>query len=459
MQLPIELVGGTNRNRSKRIAETKCINLIPERVSQGGRSTSAYHGAPGSILEHDFGASVRGLEFFGDRIYAVAGDSAYYIDEAATLTPVSVGTIPNDGKQVYIGSGNDVVAIGNETTTLYYISSLSLQTVSASHKTGGGCFLDGKFIFYKPDSNRWWSTESNSAITIDAADTTTCVSQSDYLKATHNHDQQLLLAGEKTIEVWSTATSGNPPFTKRVTIPVGLIASRSMASLVSGVCFLGHDRQVYQLNGYTPVPISTNEGSDIQHFLESATNTQIEGAFAFSYEQDGGEFYWLTVPGIGTFVYDASTRLWSQRSSGTEGAEHNATCYVSAWGQHYLGTSTGKLVRLDLDTYTEAGETIKQVRSFRINIPEGEFRTLDKIVLINDTGTILSTDDPLMGCRYSKDSGMSWAEKEPVSIGKQGDYRNETWFWQFGTARSFDIEIYNTNDCRISLAGAYCEVS
>lgn len=63
MQLPIELVGGTNRNRSKRIAETKCINLIPERVSQGGRSTSAYHGAPGSILEHDFGASVRGLEF------------------------------------------------------------------------------------------------------------------------------------------------------------------------------------------------------------------------------------------------------------------------------------------------------------------------------------------------------------------------------------------------------------
>ena len=460
MQIPIDLVGGTNRNRSKRIAETKCINLVPELVASGGRSTSVYHGAPGTIEKYNFGSHCRGLTFFDNKIWSVFGDKFHYIEESTILSPTEIGDIPNDGDFVYIGSGNNVVAVGNNTSTLYYANSSTLQTLSVnSRKTGGGCFIDGKFVFNDPNTNQWWSTESNSAITVDILDTEFTVSKSDNLKTTFNHDQLLLLVGEDTIEVWPTASSGNPPFSKSVTIPIGTIAKNSCASLLSGMCFLGTDKQVYQLNGYTPISISNNSQSDIRYFLENATQAQIEKAFAFSYKQNGGEYYWLTIPEVGTFVYDQSTALWHQRSSGTQEGVHKANCYVKAWGNHYLGTSDGKLVQLDLDTYTEETDTIKQVRSFRLTLPEGEYTTLDKLVIIHDTGTETTTAEPKMGVRYSKDSGMSWSEKEPITMGKHGDYRNETWLHQFGSARTFDIEIYNTNACRVSIAGAYAEVS
>ena len=455
-KLPIEFVGGTNRNRSKRTAETKCINLIPEVVHAGGRSTSIFHGVPGTVEKYDFGSSGRGATFFENKIFCVFGEKLYSISDALAFAPVEIGTIPNDGNHVYIGSGNGVVAVGNNTSTLYYTSGVTLNSVSAgSRKTAGGCFIDGKFVFYDPGTNRWWSTESNSSITIDAADTTTAVSQSDNLKGTHNHDQQLLLFGEKTIEIWATASSGDPPFSKRLTIPIGTIAGLSVVSLTNGVCFVGNDRQVYQMQGYTPINISDG----IEDFLESATISQIESAFAFTYKQAGHEYYWLTIPGYVTLCYDTATNLWHQRATGVNELNNSATFYVNAWGRHFLGASDGTLVEMDLNEFKENGAVIKQVRSFRLTNEEAVPLFVNKIVIIHDTGTIEDTTEPMMVLRYSKDGKMTWTEKQPVTMGKQGDYKNMSVFHLLGQGDTFDVEIYNTNACRVSLAGAYALVN
>ena len=90
-----------------------------------------------------------------------------------------------------------------------------------------------------------------------------------------------------------------------------------------------------------------------------------DDAVGYIYHQEGHTFYVLTFPTESkTWCYDLTTRVWHERSSGTFGERNRSNCHAWFNGKNYVGDfENGNIYELDLDTYTDAGDTIIRKRS------------------------------------------------------------------------------------------------
>lgn len=129
---------------------------------------------------------------------------------------------------------------------------------------------------------------------------------------------QLVIFGIQSIQFY-TATGGFP----EVFLPVlgttqnyGLAAVWSRAQFQNSIAFLGQNRtgqvHVFKFNGYTPQIISD---TDIDTIINSFP--VVNDATAYSYDQNGHQFYQITFPTAGrSFLYDGTTDSWSEVMSG-----------------------------------------------------------------------------------------------------------------------------------------------
>lgn len=367
----IPFVGPAYRSRSLNMAAQTCINLYPE-INEVDNSISALYGTPGlrrlTTLPHTGGiramyapASGKAIVVQGNRVYRLDGRWRFAQCAGELLTDKGPISISDNGTTA-------VIVDGKYGYTLDLASSVIARiTNSAFYGADRVGFIDGYFIFNKPDTQQFYIS-SLYGTDFDGLDFASAEGAPDLLVSLLVDHREVWMFGDTTTEVYYN--SGDPDFPiERMNgafIEHGCAAAHSVAKLDNTVFWLGKDGNgngtVWRANGYTPQRISTHA---IEYALQSYS--QISDAIAYTYQKDGHAFYVLTFPQASkTWVYDAATGAWHERAYWNAGnfERHRSNCIMFFAGLHVVGDyEDGRIYHLDSDYYMDDNEPLVSQRA------------------------------------------------------------------------------------------------
>lgn len=316
-----------------------------------GLSKAALLGRGGTVAQADVGGPVRAAIDFDGALYVVANGS---LQKVVGSTVTVIGAV-GSSEQVSMARNNSQIAfiVGNT----YFVS----DGVTVSSCRTGAIevpvwveYLDGYMVVVGEGQGR------KDLVTVSSLDDATTFAGLDFASAEDNPDRllaitrngsRLLLIGTRTIEEWYNSGDADFPLAPsgRV-IEAGCYDARTIAKEDNSVFFLADDKIAHRSSGGVPWVITTRGIEDV---LEAG-----EPHSACVFTERGHKFYALRMTNGPTLVYDITTQLWHERSTGTEGQPWYVTCAAMSGNIERLGTDTGKVVTIDRDTFTDDGATI-----------------------------------------------------------------------------------------------------
>ncbi len=468
-------IGPSYQLNSVNVDCQRCINLYPE-VDEIGtgkeKEVAALVGTPGLTLWGTIGdGPIRGMYVAKNQgtLYAVSGNVLYSVDSAGTGT--SLGTINSPlGPVSFADNGVTMVLVDGEFGYQVTLADNTFSEITDTDFTGADqvWFLDGFFVFNHPGTGQYFIS-GNYAVTFDALDYATAESSPDNLKGIAVANNNLWLFGGDTIEVAYNSGAADFPFERirGAVIGNGVSAAFSIANMEDTLYWLGSNKDgagiVYRNNGYQPMRIST-------HAVENAIRGygDVSGTTSYTYQESGHKFYALNFENADTtWVFDATTNLWHERSYLHEGVyeRHRAECHAFAYSKHVVGDyANGKLYEMSLSSYSDNGDPIARRRraphftdglklvshhSFQLDIEAGV--GLDGLPATQGT-------DPQMILRFSGDGGHSWSNEKQSAMGKIGAYGIRAIWRRLGMSRDRVYELTSTDPVKQVWIGAELEV-
>ena len=512
------ILGQAYTARSVNAADNRMINLFPEAIPEGGQTSGFLNRAPGLRLLATIGTGpIRGLwthQTRGEDAYVVSGEEFYKIqpDYTYTLLGTVSGTGPvsisDNGTQIFIACNPDGY-IYDESTNVF--SKITDPDYAGAVTVG---YIDGYFVFNQPDSQIIWVTSLFDGLVIDPLAFAAAESSPDNMVALVVNNREVWMFGTGTTEVWYDAATIPFPLApiQGAYNEIGCVAPFSIAKLDNSIFWLGADPRgygiVYRNQGYTGKRVSTHA---VEYAIQSYGD--ITDAEAYTYQEEGHAFYVLNFPTADkTWVYDVATGAWHERASWNNGlfTRHRGNCQMSFNEQTIVGDyENGNLYALDLDIYTDNGDTQKWMRSWRPlspnqnNLKRTAQHTLQldcqsgigiNTSIVGDptvayfaaTGVYLSYpnnvitnsgdylvfsmtnipsggteagqgDDPQVMLRWSDDGGHTWSSEHWISMGKIGEYGYRAIWRRLGMTTKLRDRIYEisgTDPNKIVIVGA-----
>lgn len=399
------------------------------------------------------------VEFFNSGTVKMADILA--VDDAASGNAVEFTA--SDMVVISDVIAGDNAASGNlvefDTPTLTQITDPNFRAVSSV------TYQDGFFIWTEDETQIAFSSPLLDGLgPYDVLDFASAEYDSDNLvKAFSDHDD-LFLFGEKTLEPWINTAASAFPFTPNsgTVSEVGLLARNTPKKIDNGLMFLGNAGErggvsVWRIDGYQTLRVSTHA---LEEKFESFTDLQ--NAHAFTFRLEGHEFYVLTFPDQGTFVYDASSGLWCEWET-FNGSDWNALGFSDAYGLKLVGDSRlGKIYSLSIDTLDDAGTTIScEAISAQIS-SENNYRDTHNFLRVDmEMGVGLTAgqgSDPQMWLSWTTDDEV-FGNKHLLSIGKKGERRIRAYRNRLGSARNRAYKWTITDPVRVAIYGAYVDIT
>jgi len=471
-------LGGSYLARSTNAAASRCVNLFPEAVSEGGKEAGYLLRAPGLELKLVVGTGpIRGLwsrKSGTGSFYVVSGDK-FYVLTSLTGPATEAGTVSGTGPVSIADNGVQLFIACNGPSYIYNTSTETFQQITDPDFPGAGTvyYLDGYFVFNEPGTQRIWVTSLLEGTSVDPLDFASAEGSPDGVVALAVDHRELWVFGTDSIEVWYNAALPDFPFARiqGAFNEIGCAAPYSVAKLDNTLFWLGADSRgtgiVYKNAGYSGVRIST-------HAIEFAIQgySIISDAVAYTYQQEGHAFYVLTFPTANTtWVYDVATGSWHERAGFASGefTRHRSNCHCNFNGTTLVGDfENGNIYVFSLDVFQDGGTTQKWLRSWRA-LPTGHNnlkRTAQHSLQLDvEAGIGLSTgqgSDPEVMLRWSDDGGHTWSNEHWNKLGKIGEYGYRTIWRRLGmTERLRDrvYEVSGTDPTRLALMGAELTVS
>lgn len=460
----VPLFGGSSKATAVEISASQTINWVPEAHPDYQYQTSMRK-RPGLATWANGGAAeTRGSIEFGGDLYAVVGDTLKKVTTAGAVTTVGslltstgiVGMAKNatqilvvDGVDGYTSDGSSLTAIAD----------------ADFPNTSTHCaFMDTYFIVNDTaNAGRFHISGANDGTAWDATDIATAQRDPDSLVGLIVNNRELWLLGAETCEVWYN--SGNPDFPFDP-IPSGFseygcVAKHSIAKIDGSVYWLSQNEHghgmVMKSQGLRGLRIST-------HPIETRIQAlgTISDAIAFTMQWEGHIFYVLTFPtGDATFVYDATTELWTEWNGLNTGRFRGQT-HTLFNGEHVIGDyQDGNLFQAKTTQLSDAGTEIPCTRIDRHIADSDLHRVLfhNELEIQFEAGVGNSdVTDPQMMLRYSDDKGHTWSNELTRSLGKIGEYDNRVIFKQLGKSRDRVYEVRVTDNVKANIVTAWLDV-
>jgi hypothetical protein len=471
------ILGGAYQARSINAADNRLVNLYSEVVPEGGKEAGFLVRCPGTTFIATVGTGpIRGLWRLDNILYVVSGDKLYKLDTAYTITllgTVGLGQEPvsmsDNGIQIFIAC--------NPNAYIYNINTGVFAQVTDPDFVGAVsvAFIGGYFVFNEPDSQRIWVSDLYDGTSVRPLQFASAEAGTDNVKTLIADHKEIWIFGSNTIEVWYNSGDINFPLSpiSGAFIETGIRAHRSLAKCDNSLFWLGADNRgegiIYRTNGYTPVRVST-------HAIERAIQSYatINDAVGYSYQMEGHSFYVLTFPTANkTWVYDVATGLWHRRGyfNQTNGLfdrhRSNAQAYYNR--NVVVGDyENGNLYAFDLDVYTDNGDMMKWLRSWRA-LPTGSNnlkRTIHHSLQLDcETGAGLASgqgSNPLVNLRWSDDGGHTWSNYHAASLGAGGAYGARVIWRKLGMTMKLRDRVYEvtgSDPVKIAIMGAELDMT
>lgn len=468
----VGFIGPSYTLQSVNVDCQRTVNLYPEinELGTGKESeVASLVSTPGlrELVELSTGP-VRGT--FTDstgQLWAVGGNTLYKISDLWVAT--SVGTLnTSSGRVSFADNGIQVVLVDGPYGYYYTIATEVFAQITDADFLGATQveYMDGYFIFIKPDSKQFYISELNS-INIDGADIASAEASPDDLVGQVVVQENLYLFGSQSTEVFYDSGAADFPFERisGAVIEIGCESEDTIGKIGNAVYWLGRDKNgrgvVYRAQGLQPLRISTLA---IENKLRSLGD--LSGASAWTYQQGGHSFYCLNVPGAdSTWVFDVTTNLWHERAHFEAGAyqRHLADCHALAYHTNVVGDySSGKLYALDPDTYTDNGDAILRERTAPHlsksgkRIFHGSFQ-LDMETGVGIDGTGQGVDPKVM-LQWSDDGGHTWSNEHWTDIGARGVRSTRAIWRRLGSARDRVYRVRISDPVKVTITGAEIEI-
>jgi hypothetical protein len=464
----IGLVGPSYEQRSLPFDAQRSINFYAVFDDQG-KEVAALYGTPGlqSFALTGSGPTRQCFSSSNGRAFTVSGTDLYEVFSDGTSTLRGTldtfrGNISMDENltQLALCDGRNVYIFTYATNTFAKVTDPDLPA-----SVGTITYIDGYFVVNENGTGRFYVSALNDGTSWAALDFATAEGAPDQLLRPVRAVGQLWLFGTRSTEIWTNTGDAAFAFQKisGAEMPVGIMAAHTALEHGNSIFWVGANQDgegiVYRASGFSPQRVST-EAIEIR--IRAATDKA--NMRAFSYQQDGHDYYILTGGGLETtLVYDLTTNLWHERSYLNEGQheQHLINGIMFAFGKHLIGDRrNGNVYELSPDFYSDAGDPIKRERIFTHLSDEGREIRYNKLELGVETGVGLQTgqgSNPLISLQLSKDGARTWSGSYQASMGRAGKYQTKVVFRRLGIADQMTFRITVSDPVKVAIIGAYLE--
>ena len=422
----------------------------------------------------------------------VIAATCYLVTMAAPATATSfpqlaltnVGTLLTGSGPVCIrdnNAGGYAVIVDGPNGYFYSIATQAFTRITDPAWLGATsvAFIDGWWIFNQPGTQTFYTNVPQYSTTFQGAYYALKDAFTDNLVALIELKELLWLIGETTTEIWYDAGGQYFGFQRLsgTLIQAGIKAAASLSRFstegADGLIWFGRSERgenlILMTRGFAAVPVSTPAFS-----AEVATYPITSDAIGYTYQEDTHEFYVLTFPTADvTWVYDAQSGLPHKRMSydpymttpGNPASpagfhRHRSNCFMNFGGMRIVGDyQNGALYQLTRQAYTDAGWPLLAKRrsphiwdkaqrgrvfmaSLQLDFSSGHGNA-------SGMGTI-----PNAYLTISRDGGETFGQRWPVSIGKQGQYRNRAIWRRLGFGRDNVVDVEVIDPVNRDLVGA-----
>lgn len=466
--MQINFATNSYKNRSLPVSAQRCVNAYAERQPPDAKTQVSILGAPGLVSFATCGGGpIRGIHVMQGVPYVVSGGSLYSI--AADGSAAFLGSvIDNNPNMVSMADNGTQVIIVTGTSGYVWDATSGFRIISSTnfHPAQTVTFFDNYFVLDWKDTNKYFISGILDGTSYSGLDFASAEVQSDFVLATVNQQENLLIFGQRTIETWYDAGALSFPFQRYdgATIERGCIAALTPIKEDNSVFFLGDDLIFYRLNGIIPVRIST-------HAIEAEWGVYgtTDDAYTFSYTLEGHKFVVLTFPTANvTWVYDISTGLWHEReswdSSNRSLGRWRGSCAGYAYNKNLIGDAFNGIVGyLDPTVYTEYGNTIQTllvappIHSDRKRI----FHSLFELDMEAGVGIASGQgSDPQVMLDWSNDGGRTYTPLQKwTTLGAIGEFQTRIRWLRLGQSRQRVYRVTITDPVKRVIIAAHAELS
>jgi hypothetical protein len=460
-EVPVPLIGPSQTGPVPQVASQQTINWYLVKPEKEGDPWTL-RGTPGLALLGTLpNTKIRGWHVHAGRQFAVAGARIYEV--FADGTYAEWGKINSVRGRVVMASLLNVIVIGDGAG--YYALDLTAATVTAIADAPRGrfCVFFNQRILYQGESGQVFYSELNDATDIPGANFFTAESLPDEIVAITTTEDQIWLHGAESTEAWYDSGDVDNPFAR---IPGGVVYSGcghpfTALRLDNSIWWVEKDKEgagiVRRSNGFTPMRVSD---SATERFVADS-----EEITAYSYQEEGHSFYVLNSE-IGTRAFDLKTQEWHERAwlneATGEQERQRQEFHAFAYGVHLVGDyESGKVYRMGLDLYTDAGEPIRRTRRSAHLAKSGQFITVGEVWFDFATGVGLDGSgqgiDPTVMCRAAPE-GVSFGLERVENLGAIGETDAQVRFYDFGTGRKWVFEVSVSDPVFTALSGAVARI-
>ena len=451
----VPLFGIGQDGKSHTVTAQQHVNLYAEITSD--KSQIAFYGTPGTTLRKSFGDTpVRGWIAIDDLYYLVHRGTLYSVNNAGTAT--SLGTLNTIAGRVDMAYNGTLILIvdGTNGYTFTISGSTFAQIVDADFPNGANTctWLDGQFVVDSGTGSEQFFT-SPTGTAWDALDFASAESNPDGIVRVFSDNGEIIIGGSNTTEFWGNVGAADFSFAaiKGSTQEIGLAARWSMCKFNSGIAAVMKPNagqvQVMFISGYVPKPISTQEVDSIINGYATVSD-----ATAYAYMLGGHPMLQVNFPTPQeSWLYDASTGMWSRLEYGLEGARHRGELQLDYLNKTIIADySTGDIYNLRSDTYTDNGEAIARELVTR-HLFKGNKRTpIHQLYVDMQVGVGLATgqgSNPQVMLQISKNNGASWGAELWREIGAVGNYLQRVVWRRLGIARDWLFKLRITDPVKV----------
>jgi len=448
---PIKPALQQSEGRSKPWSGASLVNCFCEKADGDKRADFAVMATPGLTAFANIGTGpVRGAHVMGGLLYVISGEELYSVNQSGSAT--LIGSVPGSHVARMMDNGDEMAIAADGYG--YVLSGGAIVRPVDLPQVSDVTYIDGYFVWSILNSDQCIYSAINDGTSYDLLDVFTAEGAPDGIVGIMTDHREVHLFGASTIEIFYNSGGADNAFERQgnAFIERGCFDRDSIVKIDNAITFMGDDRIIYRLDGYSPLRISTHA---IEYRLRSATYAR-----AFTYTQEGHKFYCLTVDD-GTLIYDVATGAWHERrSTGMEAWRVGGA--VQAWGNTYLtDANSGKLYIPSLDAYDEDGAAIRMEIGLPTLEASRERVTMYAFEAYMESGTGLNSgqgSDPQIMLQYSDDGGRTWSRELWRGMGRIGEYRRRTVWRSLGQFRQRQIKLAITDSVKRFAIGYFADV-
>lgn len=404
----IDFFGLSSRDSDNIAANpSRLVNLYREPISGVGGAvlksvlaTQSY--APMSIAFGQAIASVSG------GLYVIADGMAYVVNVSGSVSPLgSLG----GGNATISGNNGDVTFVCGGAYGVLRNGVYSTPAAGAFSSFGSHDYIGNYTVLTELNGSRFQWSDLADAATLDGLNFSTADGRDDKCVRPIAMNGALYIFKETSFEVWYlTGGAGANAFERQSggVFDVGLKAHDLVCKIPQGAFFVGSDGRANILSGQVrPVSIPAVE-----------TSIRDESPLAcWSYEDEGHTFCGISFQGRPAWVYDVSTGEWHERASGVNNGPWPTTASAKHKGAWYVIQNTMGVLKLVGQGADADGPLVREATSMTL-YQDGQRFVVKLLELFPRQGFSSNGLELLI----SRDSGLTWGEPKPLTIGPIGKY-------------------------------------